>query len=56
MQKKKLKWKGLDDKTIVEPSIPKDKSDTNIALSAQSIRTFTIEYKEKKQKQHHGLE
>ncbi len=32
MQEKKVHWKGVDDSTIVEPALPKDKSAKVIAL------------------------
>jgi hypothetical protein len=44
MKKNKYMWKGLDDGTVVEPVLPKDLPNNIIALSAQRIRVFTIEF------------
>jgi hypothetical protein len=44
MKKNKYMWKGVDDGTVVEPVLPKDLPNNIIALSAQRIRVFTIEF------------
>jgi hypothetical protein len=42
MQKKRLKWKGVDDAHIVEPVMPKDLPNWLIALPAQRIRQVYV--------------
>lgn len=44
MVTKKTHWIGRDDKTIVMPSLPKDRSQYEIALEAQRIRVFKVIY------------
>ncbi len=44
MQEKKMQWNGVDDATIVEPTLPKDKSAQVIALEQQRIRVFKVHY------------
>ncbi|TNV84803.1 hypothetical protein FGO68_gene7787 [Halteria grandinella] len=44
MVSKKVKWIGRDDKQIVEPVLPKDKSQYEIALEALRIRVFKVIY------------
>lgn len=43
MQAGKISWKGVDDETIIPPSLPGDKG-YDIALEAQRIRTFQITF------------
>ena len=40
----KSNWKGVDDLQISPPTQPRDKSSLNVALEAQRIRTFIIQY------------
>jgi hypothetical protein len=40
MKSNKSSWIGVDDDTIVDPTLPKDKSIYEIALEPQRIRTF----------------
>jgi hypothetical protein len=44
MTANKVQWKGRDDKYIVDPILPKDKSQYEIALEAQRIRVFKVLY------------
>ena len=44
MKQAKYQWKGVDDGQVVEPVLPKDLPNNIIALSAQRIRVFTIEF------------
>jgi hypothetical protein len=44
MQKNKYQWKGIDDAVVTEPTIPKDKPNNVIALSAQRIRQFYVHF------------
>lgn len=44
MQKGRYQWKGVDDAQIVEPTLPKDLPNFIVALSAQRIRQFYVEY------------
>ena len=43
-KKSRYQWKGLDDGQVVEPVLPKDLPNNIIALSAQRIRVFIIEF------------
>lgn len=44
MQGKKIQWKGVDDGKITPPVLPADKSQDEIALEAQRIRVFKVQY------------
>ena len=44
MAAKKVKWIGKDDAYIVEPVLPVDKSQYEIALEPQRIRVFKVQY------------
>jgi len=44
MQGNKIQWKGVDDGKINPPNLPQDKSQDEIALEAQRIRVFKIQY------------
>ncbi|CDW90125.1 glycosyl hydrolases family 38 protein [Stylonychia lemnae] len=44
MQSDKIQWKGVDDDFIKQPVQPSDISTYNIALEAQRIRTFYIQF------------
>ena len=44
MQGKKIQWKGVDDGKITPPVLPADKSQDEIALEAQRIRVFLVQY------------
>lgn len=44
MEKNKIQWKGLDDNQVVEPTMPKDLPNYVVALPAQRIRHFYVQY------------
>lgn len=44
MQKSKLKWSGLDDAYVTEPTLPKDLPNYVVSLTAQRIRYFMVQY------------
>ena len=44
MRDSKTKWVGVDDMFVEEPDMPKDKSVHEVALEAQRIRTFVVQY------------
>jgi hypothetical protein len=44
MSGKRIQWKGVDDDTIVEPTLPKDISETEVSLEAQRIRVFKLQF------------
>lgn len=41
---KKVQWKTRDDGNVAEPVLPKDKSQYQIALEAQRVRVFKVQY------------
>jgi hypothetical protein len=43
-KKNKYQWRGEDDQYVTEPVLPKDLPNNIIAVSAQRIRVFIIEY------------
>lgn len=44
MQKAKIKWSGLDDGQVTEPTFPKDLPNFVVSLTAQRIRQFYLQY------------
>ena len=44
MMKAKYMWIGEDDATIKEPTLPKDLPNYVVALAAQRIRQFVLQY------------
>jgi hypothetical protein len=44
LKKTRYQWKGVDDGQVVEPVLPKDLPNNIVAVSAQRIRVFIIEF------------
>ena len=44
MTANKVNWVGVDDNKINYPTLPKDRSQYEVALEAQRIRVFKVQY------------
>ena len=44
MKKTKYSWTGVDDDTVIEPTLPKDLPNFVVAIAAQRIRQFYLSY------------